>query len=100
MLSERQDCLDTHQAKVPISENQQRKFVMQNQVLSSVNQREADTNGRQEWNEGNIMFHRQEPNLKKNTVFRAGKDALFSPAASENFEVGSRIENRNLADDE
>ena len=45
LLSQRQEFLDNHLPRVPITPNQQRTFEMREEVLSSVGAQDTDTSG-------------------------------------------------------
>ena len=57
LLSQRQDFLDNHAARVPVTENQEGTMEMRHEVLSSVGAQDLDTSSYQVSDLGDIEFN-------------------------------------------
>ena len=75
LLSQRQDFLNNHLARVPITPNQERTMEMRDEVLSSV--------GAQD-----IEFNWENSQLDMDSVFRPGIDTPFSPTVFDDLLIG------------
>ena len=79
LLSQRQDFLDNHLTRVPITPNQEGTMEMRDEVLSSVGAQDLDTSSYQVSDLGDIEFNWENPQLDMDAVFRPGLDTPFSP---------------------
>ena len=77
LLSQRQDFLDNHLARVQPTTNQQGTMEMRGEVLSSVGAQDLDTSSYQVSNLEDIEFNWE--NSQLDAVFRPGIDTTFSP---------------------
>ena len=59
-----------------------------------------DTYGYHVSDVGDNEFHREDPNLNNDTVYRPCKDTPFSPTGFNEIEMGSVVHNQNLIDDQ
>ena len=102
LLSQRQQFLNNHLARVPVTPNQQGTHEMRDEVLSSVGAQEGlDTSGYQVSADlDDVEFYWEYDQLDVDAVFRPGIDTLFSPTAFDDLEMGSSAENVILLDEE
>ena len=101
LLSQTQQFLNNHLARVPVTPNQQGTHEMSDEVLSSVGAQDMDTSGYQVSADlDDVEFYWQNEQLEIDTVFRPGIDSPFSPTAFEDLEMGDSAENPILLDDE
>ena len=77
LLSQRQDFLNNHLARVPITPNQEGTMEMRDEVLSSVEAQNLDTSSYQVSDLEDIEFNGEDAQL--DAVFKPGIDTLFSP---------------------
>ena len=77
LLSQRQDFLNNHLARVPISPNQEGKIEMREEVLSSVGAQDLDTSSYQVSDLEDIEFNWESLQLDMDAVFRPGIDTPF-----------------------
>ena len=68
LLSQRQDILDNHLPRVPISPNQQGLFERREEVLSSVGAQDADAKGYELTDLEDIDFSREDPAVNIDNV--------------------------------
>ena len=99
-MSQSKGFLNFHQARLPITPNQQGIMEMRDELLLSVGSQNMDTSGYQVSEQENIEFHWEVPDLNMNAAFRAGIDTPLYSSTFDNFELGSMIENRILMDEE
>ena len=101
LLSQRQDFLNNHLARVPITPNQEGTMEMRDEVLSSVGAQDLDTSSYQVSDLEDIEFNWENPQLDLDSVFRPGIDTPFSPTVFDDLlmDDGS-VENPILLDDE
>ena len=78
LLSQRQDFLDNHLPRVPITQNQEGTKEMRDEVLSSAGAQDVDTSSYQVSDLEDIEFNWENSQLDMNAVFRPGIDTLFS----------------------
>ena len=78
LLSQRQEFLDNHLLRVPITPNQQGTFEMREEVLSSVGAQDTDTNGYELSDLEDIQFSCEDPAVDMDSVYQPGIDTLFS----------------------
>ena len=79
LLSQRQDFLNNHLARVPITPNQEGTMEMRDEVLSSVGAQELDTSSYQVSDLEDREFNWENSQLDMDAVFRPGIDTPFSP---------------------
>ena len=87
LLSQRQDFLDNHLARVPITPNQQGTMEMRDKILSSVEAQYLDTSSYQVSDLEDIEFNWENDQLDLDAVFRPGKDTPFSPTTFDNLSM-------------
>ena len=88
LLSQRQDLLNNHLARVPTTPNQQGTMEMRDEVLSSVGAQDLDTSSYQVSDLVDIEFNWENSQLEMDAVFRPGKDTPFSPITFDDFLMG------------
>ena len=79
LLSQRQDFLNNHLARVPITPNQEGTMEMRDEVLSSVGAQDLDTSSYQVSDLEDIEFNWENSQFDMDDVFRPGIDAPVSP---------------------
>ena len=77
LLSQRQDFLDNHLPRVPITQNQEGTMEMRDDVLASVGAQDLDTSSYQVSDLEDIEFNWQNSQLDTDAVFRPGIDTPF-----------------------
>ena len=100
LLSQRQDFLNNHLARVPINHNQEGTMVMRDEVLSSVGAQDLDTSSYQVSDLEDIEFNWEDSQLDMDAVFRPGKDTPFSPTTFDDLSMGGSVENPIALDEE
>ena len=101
LLSQRQEVLNNHLARVPVTPDQQGTHEMRDEVLSSVGAEDMDTSGYQvSANLDNVEFYWVNDQLDVDAVFRTGIDTPFSTKAFEDLEMRGSVENPILLDEE
>ena len=101
LLSQRQDFLNNHLARVPISPNQEGTMEMRDEVLSSVGAQDLDTSSYQVSDLEDIEFNWENSELDMDSVFRPGIDTPFSPTAFFDLLMGDgSVENPIVLDEE
>ena len=99
LLSQRQDFLNNHLARVPITRNQQGTMEMRDEVLSSVGAQDLDTSSYQVSDLEDMEFNWE--NSELDAVFRPGIDTPFSPTVFEDLLMGDgSVENPIVLDEE
>ena len=99
LLSQRQDFLNNHLARVPITPNQERTMEMRDEVLSRVGAQDLDTSSYQVSDLEDIEFNWENDQL--DSVFRPGIDTPFSPTTFDDLLMGDgSVENPILLDEE
>ena len=88
LLSQRQDFLNNHLSRVPITENQEGTMDMRDKVLSSVGAQDLDTSSYQVCDLEDIEFNWENPQLDMEAVFRPGRDTPFSPTTFDDLLMG------------
>ena len=91
LLSQRQDFLNNHLARVPNAPNQEGTMEMRDDVLSGVGAQDFDTSSYQVSDLEDIEFKLEDSQL--DAVFRPGIDTPFSPTTFDNFSMGGSVEN-------
>ena len=101
LLSQRQELLDNHLPRVPITPNQPGTFEMREEVLPSVGAQDTDTSGYEQSDLEDIEFRWEDPAVDMDSVCRPGLDTPFSPSISDDFQMeGSTAANPIRVDDE
>ena len=101
LLSQRQDFLNNHLARVPITPNQEGTIEMREEVLSSVGAQDLDTSSYQVSDLEDIEFNREYSQLDMDAVFRPGIDTPFSPTTFDDLLMGDgSFENPIVLDEE
>ena len=90
LLSQKQQFLNNHLARVAVTPNQPGKHEMRDEKLSSVGSQEnLDTSGYQVSADlDDVDFYWENIQLDVDAVFRAGIDSPFSPTAFVDLEMG------------
>ena len=88
LLSQRQDFLNNHLARVPITPNQEGTIEMREEVLSSVGAQDLDTSSYQVSDLEDIEFNWEGSQLDMDAVFRPGIDIPFSPTTFDDLLMG------------
>ena len=101
LLSQRQDILNNHLARVPITPNQEGTMEMRDEVLSSVGAQDLDTSSYQVSDLEDIEFNWENSELDMDSVFRPGIDTPFSPTVFDDLLMGDgSVENPIVLDEE
>ena len=100
LLSQRQEFLDNHVPRDPITFNQQRSFEMREEVLSSVGAKNTDTSGWKLSDLEDTEFIWEDPAVHLDSVYRAGTDTPFSPSIFDGFQMRSTAAHPIIVDDE
>ena len=101
LLAQRQDFLNNHLARVPITPNQEGTMDMRDEVLSSVGAQDLDTNSYQVSDLEDIEFNWETSQLDMDSVFRPGIDTPFSPTVFDDLLMGDgSVENPIVLGDE
>ena len=100
LMSQKQDFLNNHLARVPVTSNQGGTMEMRDEVLSSVGAQYKGTSGYQVSDLDEVEFYWEKDRLDVNAVFRPGFDTPFSPTAFDDLEIGSSAENPIILDEE
>ena len=99
LLSQRQDFLNNHLARVPITPNQEGTMEMRDEVLSSVGAQDLDTSSYQVSDLEDIEFNWEDSQL--DSVFRPGIDTPFSPTVFDDLLMGNgSVENPIMLEEE
>ena len=100
-LSQSQNFLNNHLARVPITLNQEGTTEMRDEVLSSVGAQDLDISSYQVSDLEDIEFNWENSQLEMDAVFRSGIDTLFSPTTFDNLLMGDgSVENPIVLDEE
>ena len=101
LLSQRQDFLNNHLARVPITPNQEGTMGMRGEVLYSVGAQDLDTSSYQLSILKDIEFNWEKSQLDMDAVFRPGIDTPFSPTTIDDLLMGDgSVENPIVLDEE
>ena len=100
LMSQKQDFLDNHLARVRVTPNQQRTHEMRDEVLSSVGAQDLDTSSYQLTDLEDIEFNWEHSQLDMDAVFRLGIDTPFSPTTFDDLSMEGSVENLILLDEE
>ena len=100
LLSQRQDFLDNHLARVPVTPNQQGTHEMRDEVLSSVGAQYLDTSSYQLTDLEDIEFNSENSQLDMDAAFRPGIDTPFSPTTFDDLSMEGSVEYPIVLDEE
>ena len=101
LLSQRQDFLDNHLSRKPITQKQQGTFEMREEVLSSVGAQDLDTSSYQVSDLEDIEFNWENDQLDLDAVFRPGIDTPYSATTFDDLSMeGTSVENPIVLDEE
>ena len=100
LLPQRQDFLDNHLPRVPITQNQEGTMEMRDEVLFSVGARDLDTSSYQVSDLEDIEFNWENSQMDMEAVFRPSIDAPFSPATFDDLSTEGSVENPSVLDEE
>ena len=100
MLSERQDFVDNHLSRVPVTENQEGTMEMRDEVLSSVGAQDLDTSSYQVADLEDIEINWENDQLDLDAVFRPGIDTPFSPTTFDDLSMEGSVEKPIVLDEE
>ena len=101
LLSQRQDFLNNHLSRVPITPNQEGTIEMRKEVISSVGARDLDTSSYQVSDLEDIEFNWEDSQLDMDAVFRPGIGTPFSPATFNDLLMrNGSVENPIVLDEE
>ena len=100
LLSQKQEVLNNHLPRVPITPNQQGTFEKREEVLSSVGAQHTDTKGYELSDLEDIEFSWEDPAVDIDSVYRPGIDIPSSPSIFYNFQIESTAANSIIVDDE
>ena len=101
LLSQRQNFLNNHLARVPITPNQEGTMEMRDEVLSSVGTQDLDTSSYQVSDLEDIEFNWENSQLEMDAVFRPGINTPFSPTTFDDLLMGDgSVENPIVLDEE
>ena len=89
LLVQRQDFLNNHLARVPITHNQEGTMEMRDEVLSSVGAQDLDTSSYQVSDLEDVEFNWEDSQLDMDAVFRPSIDTPFSPTVFEDLLMGN-----------
>ena len=87
LLSQRQDFLDNHLPRVPITQNQEGTMEMRDEVLSSVGAQDLDTSSYQISDLEDLEFNWENSQLDMDAVFRPGIETPFSPTTFDDLSM-------------
>ena len=99
-LSQRQDFLNNHLARVPITPNQEGTIEMIEEVFSSVGAQDLDTSSYQVSDLEDIEFNWEDSQLDMDAVFGPNIDTPFSPTTFDDLLMGDRSVEKPIALDE
>ena len=100
LLSQRQDFLNNHLARVPITPNQEATMEMRDQVLSIVRAQDLDTSSYQVFDLEDIEFKWEVSHFDMDAVFRPDIDTPFSPTTFDDLLMGDgSVENPFVLDE-
>ena len=100
LLFQRQDFLDNHVARVPITQNQEGTMEMRDEVFSSVGAQDLDTSSYHVSDLEDIEFNWDNSQLDMDTVFRPGIYTPISPTTFDDLSVEGSVENPIVLDEE
>ena len=98
LLSQRQDFLDNHLPRVPITQNQDGTMEMRDEVISGKGAQDLDTSSYQVSDLEDIEFNWE--NSQLDSVFRPGIDTTFPPTTFDALSMEGSAENLIVLDGE
>ena len=93
LLSQRQDFLNNHLSRVPITQNQEGTMEMKDEVLASVGAQDLDTSSYQVSDLEDKEFNWENPQLDMDAMFRPGIDTPFFPTTFDDLSMEGSVEN-------
>ena len=93
LLSQRQDFLDYHLPRVPITQNQEGTMEMRDEVLSSVGAQDLDPSSYQVSDLEDMEFNWENSQMDMDAVFRPSIDTPFSPTTFDDLSMEGSVEN-------
>ena len=100
LWSQRQDFLDIHLPRVPITQNQEGTLHMRGEVLSSVGAQDLDTSSYQESDLEDIEFNWEKSQMDMDAAFRPGMGTPFSRTTFEDLSMEGSVEKPIVLDEE
>ena len=100
LLAQKQDFLNNHLARVPITPNQEGTVQMRDEVLSSVGAQDLDTSSYQVSDLEDIEINWENSQLEMDAVFRSAIDTPFSPTINDELSMHGSVENPIVLDEE
>ena len=100
LLSQRQEFLNNHLPRVPITPNQQGTFEMGEKVLSRLGAQDTDNGGYELSDLEDNKSTWEDPAVDMDSVYRPGIDTPISPSISDDFQMRSTAANPIIFDDE
>ena len=100
LLSQRQDFLNNHLARVPITPNQEGTIEKREEVLSSVGAQDLDTSTYQVSDVEDVEFNWEHSQFDIDAVFRPGIDTPFAPSTFDDIPMERTVENPIVLDEE
>ena len=101
LLSQKQEFLDNHLPRVPITQNQEGTMEMRDEVPSNVRAQGLETSNYQLTDLEDIEFNWENSQLEMDAVFRPGIDTPFSPSSLDDLLMGDgSVENPIVLDEE
>ena len=99
LLSQRQDFLNNHLARVPITPSQEGTMEMRDEVLSSVGAQDLDTSSYQVSDLEDIEFNWEDSQLDMDAVSRPSIDTPFSTSTFDDLSMEGTVENPIVLDE-
>ena len=100
LLSQRQDFLDNHLLRVPITQNQEGTMEMKDEVLSSVGAQNLDTSSYQVSDLEDIDFNWENSQLDMDAMFISAIDTPFFSTTFDDLSMEGSVENLIMLDEE
>ena len=101
LLSQRQDFMNNHLARVPINPKQEGRIEMREEILSRVGAQDLDTSSYQVSDLEDIEFNWENSQLDMDSVCRPGIATPFSPTVFDDLLMGDgSVENLIVLDEE
>ena len=100
LLSQRQNFLDNHLPRVPVTENQEGTIELRDELFSTVGAQDLDTSSYQVSDLEDIELNWENSQSDMRTVFRPGIDAPFFPTAFDDLAIEGSVENPIVLDQE
>ena len=100
LLSRRQDFLNEHLARVPITPNQEGTMEMRDELLFSMGAHDLDTSSYQVSDLEDIEFNWENSQLEMDAAFRPSIDTPFSPTKFDDLSMEGSVENPVVLEEE